>query len=152
MKSKLTLWLAAFLFSGLSLFAQDYSESELQSMFMSYLENEGITGWVDSDGDVQFKYNDHNYYIGVPGSDQEFIRVVLFNFWEVESNTEAIQVAFACDAVNREMKVAKAYTTSNDKVQIACELFLRRPQHLEPILKRCIDSIESSIDKFVEEM
>lgn len=131
--------------------AQDWSESDLQELYMKFLEKEGIEGWIDSDGDVQFEYNDRSYFIEVNEDDNEFFRVVLFNIWPIESQTEAIQVALACDAVNREMKVAKAYTT-NDNVWIACELFVGNPSNFKPVFLRCLSSIESGVDTFVGEM
>lgn len=146
-----SLFAALLLLGSTVVFAQDYSESELQNMYMDFLKDEGIEGWVDSDGDVQFEYNERNYFIEVNENDNEFFRVVLFNIWPIESNSEAVQVAFACDAVNREMKVAKAYTTS-DNVWIACELFVGRPEHFKPVFMRCLSSIDSGVDKFVEEM
>ncbi len=132
-------------------FAQDWSESELQNMYVDFLKDEGMEPWIDDDGDVQFSYNDHTYFVEVNEEDNEFARIVLFNIWPIESQTEAVQVAFACDAVNRSMKVAKAYTT-DDNVWIATELFLVRPDQIKPVFMRCLDVIEQSIDTFVGEM
>lgn len=141
----------ALTFSSFVTSAQSWSESELQSMYMDFLEDQGIDGWIDSDGDVQFEYNDRNYFVEVNEDDNEFFRVVLFNIWPIESNSEAVQVAFACDAVNREMKVAKAYT-SNDNVWIACELFVGNPRDFKPVFMRCLESIDSGVETFVENM
>ena len=131
--------------------AQDWSESELQEMYMDFLADEGIEGWIDSDGDVQFEYNGRNYFVEVNEGDQEFFRVVLFNIWPIESNSEAVQVAFACDAVNRELKVVKAYTQS-DNVWIACEMFVGKPDAFKKVFSRCLNVIEDGIDTFVGEM
>ncbi len=142
----------AFSFTTVVAFGQsDWTESELQEMYLEFLSDEGIEGWIDSDGDVQFTYNEHNYFIEVNEVDQEFFRVVLFNIWPIESNSEAVQVSFACDAVNRERKVVKAYT-SNDNVWMACELFVGRPDSFKPIFMRCLRTIEDGIDTFVSEM
>lgn len=131
--------------------AQDWSESELQEMYMDFLSDNGMEGWIDSDGDVQFDYNDRTYFIEVNEGDNEFFRVVLYNIWPIESNSEAVEVAFACDAVNREMKVTKAYTT-NDNVWLACELFVGRPEAFKPVFMRCLEVIEQGVDTFVENM
>ncbi len=131
--------------------AQNYSEQELQEIFLDALTDIGVEGYVDSDGDVQFEYSGHNYYIGVDESDQEFVNVVLFNVWPIESNSEAVEVVFACDAVNRQAKVAKAYT-NNDNVWIAAELFLGSPRDMAELLERCLEAVEAGLDIFVENM
>ncbi|GGH77641.1 MAG: hypothetical protein EP346_12200 [Bacteroidetes bacterium] len=131
--------------------AQNWSESRLQEMYLGYLEDQGIEGWIDSDGDVQFTYNDRNYFVEVNEDDNEFFRVVLFNIWPIESQSEAVQVAFAVDEVNRQAKVAKAYT-QNDNVWIACELFVGHPEDFKPVFDRCLTAIDAAIDTFVAEM
>lgn len=144
------LFVIAFTLFGFVASAQ-YTESELQEMYLDHLSEQGIEGFIDSDGDVQFEYNERNYFIDVSEGDQEFFRVVLWNIWPIESNSEAVQVAFACDAVNREMKVAKAYTLE-DNVWIACELFVGSPRDFKAVFNRCMDAIERGLDIFVEEM
>ena len=121
--------------------AQDWSEERLQNMYMDFLSDEGIEGWVDSDGDVQFEYDDRNYFIEVNEDDNEFFRVVLFNIWPIESNSESVEAAFACNEVNTQMKVTKAYIT-NDNVWIACELFVGRPDQFKPVFTRCLKVID----------
>lgn len=131
--------------------AQNWSESRLQEMYLEFLEDKGIEGWVDSDGDIQFSYNDRSYFVEVNEDDNEFFRVVLWNIWPIESQSEAVQVAFAVDEVNRVAKVAKAYTT-NDNVWIACELFVGHPEDFKPVFQRCLDSIDTAVDTFVGAM
>ena len=132
--------------------AQSWSESELQEMYMKFLSDEGIDdAFIDSDGDVQFTFSGHNMYIEVNEDDNEFFRVVAFNLWPIESQTEAVQVAFAVDAVNRERFVAKAYTL-DDNVWIACEAFFGRPEQFKPVFMRMLREIERGIDVFVENM
>lgn len=131
--------------------AQAQTESQLQENFLAFLDDQGMEGWVDSDGDVQFEYNDRNYFIEVNEGDPEFFRLVLFNIWPIESQTEAVQVAFAVDAVNRQMKVIKAYTT-NDNVWIAMEVFLADINDYKYFFMRGLDVIDNAVETFVEEM
>lgn len=150
MKIKFAFFTLLFLFTTTLVSAQ-YSESELQDTFMSMLADHGIEGWIDSDGDVQFTYNDRNYFVEVNEDDPEFYRVVLFNIWPIESNSEAVEVAFAVDAVNRDQKVAKAYTI-DDNVWIGVELFIENPGQAKAVFQRSLDVIESSVDVFVSNM
>ncbi|MEL6658818.1 MAG: YbjN domain-containing protein [Bacteroidota bacterium] len=128
-----------------------WTESQLQKMYLDYLETKGITGSVDSDGDVAFNYEDHSYFIEVNEGDNEFFRVVLPNIWPIESVQEGLQVVQACDAVNRSMKCTKAYVT-NDDVWIAVELFLGSPDDFKSVFDRCMQAIERGLETFVEEM
>ncbi len=128
------------------------TESELQQKFLTFLDRGmDIEGWVDEDGDVQFEYNEKTYFIEVNESDPEFFRLVLFNIWPIESVSEQAQVYAAVDAVNRQQKVIKAYTT-NDNVWIAMEVFLNDIDDYEAFLERGLKVIESGVEIFVEEM
>lgn len=131
--------------------AQNWTESKLQKLYTGYLSDMDLNNWVDDDGDVQFEYNDHTYFIDVSESDPEFFRVVLFNIWPIESISENVQVLMAVDAVNRQQKVCKAYTI-NDNVWIATELFVADPADFKPVFQRSLDVIESSVEVFVENM
>ena len=138
-------------FSALS---QDWSESRLQNMYISFLEDLG--GYesvrVDSDGDVQFEYNDRNYFIEVNENDNEFFRVVLFNLWPIESTSEHAQALDAVNAVNKEMKVVKAYVTDSDNVWIASEIFVGYPDNFKAIFSRMMNVMDDAVDTFVEKM
>lgn len=129
----------------------DWTESEIQQMYLDFLAGEGIEGWIDSDGDIQFEYGGNGYFMEVNEDDIEFFRIVLWNIWPIESSSEAVTAAFAVDAVNRERKVTKAYTL-NDNVWIATELFLSSPDDFKPLFQRCMEEIEMGLDVFIENM
>jgi hypothetical protein len=143
------LALAMLLIPG-SLSAQ--SESQLQQKYIKFLNNEmDLTGTVDGDGDVQFTYEDHTYFIEVNEEDPEFFRLVIANIWPIESISEQAQVLEAVDAVNRQLKVVKAYTT-NDNVWIAMEVFLEDVDDYEAFFGRGLNILGQAIDLFVEKM
>lgn len=128
-----------------------WSESKLQTMYIDFLEGEGLEGTIDRDGDVQFSYSDRTYFIEVNEDDNEFFRVVLPNIWPIESVQEGLQVVQACDEVNRTMKCTKAYVT-NDDVWIAVELFVGSPDDFKSVFTRCLSAIEQGLETFVDEM
>lgn len=136
---------------GLTVSAQ-MTESEIQEMYMVYLDNElDLDPWIDSDGDVQFEYNNHAYFLEVNEDDQQFFRIVMFNIWPIESETERVEVLYACDAVNRELKVVKAHLI-NDNAWLACEMYLPAPSDFESVMERSLNSIEDAVNTFVENM
>ena len=142
--------LLALLFSASAAQAQ-WSESKLQDLYQDYLKGRGIESRIDSDGDIQFDYEDSLYFIEVNEDDPEFFRVVMPNIWPIESEKERIQVIKACDIVNRNMKCTKANTVSDD-VWVSVELFVGRPDSFKEVFDRCIAAIDSGIATFVEEM
>lgn len=146
-----TLTFLSVLFFTSTIQAQQWSESKLQTMYLDFLDGEGMEGSIDADGDVQFRYNDRTYFIEVNEEDNEFFRVVLPNIWPIESVQEGLEVVQACDEVNRSMKCTKAYVT-NDDVWIAVELFLGNPDDFKGVFDRCLSAIEQGLETFVEEM
>lgn len=127
------------------------TEVEIQAMYMEYLDSEGIESFIDSDGDVRFEYNNHNYFLEVNEEDQEFFRVVLFNMWAIESEEERVRAHAACNTVCRDLKVVKAYIL-NDNTWMACELYLKDPSDFSEVFFRCVRTIEDGVDAFVAEM
>ena len=151
---RVAIFFTLTLLMSFSAAAQDWSESELQEMYMSYLND--LSGYenirIDSDGDIQFKKNDRNYFIEVNEGDNEFFRVVMFNIWPIESTSEHVQALDAVNEVNKELKVVKAYVTNDDNIWIASELFVGRPDNFKPIFERMIKVMDDAVDTFVETM
>jgi len=107
--------------------------------------------FVDSDGDVQFTYGENDYYIGINEGDQEFVRVVLWNLYSVDTASDAFQAIYAASVVTRDRKVVKAYV-SGDEVIIAAELFVGDPQHIAPVFERVLDEIDTAATVFWSNM
>lgn len=131
--------------------SQSYTERQLQDMFMDMLEDRDIEGWIDADGDIQFEHGDYTMFIEINEEDNEFFRVVLPNIWPIESDSEEVMVAFACNAVNSTKKTVKAYITQ-DNVWIAIELFVKDQKNIEPIFDRSVDVIYEAVEMFVDNM
>jgi len=137
--------------AGVDAFAQR-SKSELQKIYMDLAMDVGLQdAFVDSDGDVQFTYGENDYYIGINEGDQEFVRVVLWNLYSVDTASDAFQAIYAASVVTRDRKVVKAYV-SGDEVIIAAELFVGDPQHIAPVFERVLDEIDTAATVFWSNM
>ena len=145
------LGLTALLFGLCVSSLQAQSNEVLQKAHLSFLEQKGIDGWIDSDGDIQFKYHDRTYFIEVDESDTEFFRVVLANIWPIESEIERMQVLEAVDYANTEIKVAKAFLV-RDNVWVSVEVFVEEPGDYEAFFDRSLSVIELGVEHFVEKM
>jgi len=142
----------ALFFFGTLTYGQYMSQSEKQDFYIGLLEGQGIKGSIDSDGDVQFIYNEHEYFIGTSSDDQQFVNIVLFNLWEIESDEERRSALFACSTVSEKIKVVKAYIVDNN-VWFAYEFLIPNLKDLDAkYFKKIIGLIEDASATFVDEM
>ncbi len=153
MKKAIYTWcfLSAIFLSSLSAIGQSYDESELQEAYMNALQREDIASWIDSDGDVRFEYNGHDYYISVDEEQSDRLRIVLMEVWPIESHIEAVEAAFACNEVNLELTTVKAFTR-NDHVEIACESWMKTPREASNVIMSSIEAMEEGVRIFVNHM
>jgi hypothetical protein len=127
------------------------SRAELQTMYLNILEKKDLEGWIDSDGDVQFKYEDHTYFLEVDEEDPAFFRLVMANIWSIESEMERIQVVKAIDVANAKVKVAKMFQV-RDNVWVSVEGFQREVGDCEAYFERSLSVIDLAINYFSEAM
>jgi hypothetical protein len=127
------------------------SAATLQKLYTDYLTREGYRPEIDKDGDVQFRREGRVYFIIVGEEDPRFFRVVLPNFWKIESDTERAKVLMAADASNAKTKVCKIHTVSGN-TWASVELFVDRPEDFQPVFMRAMQSIEIGVRNFVEKM
>jgi hypothetical protein len=148
---KISLVLLAFasIFFSQTLSAQ--TMEEMQMMYLSVLEKNELTGTIDGDGDVQFKYDNFTYFIDVDEDDPEYFGLVLANIWPIESELERLQVLKAADMVNASKKVAKVYI-NNDNVWITYEDIQKDVGDFEAYFERSLQIISQSVSMFRENM
>jgi len=127
------------------------TRESLQQKYVSFLSKKGYFSKIDGDGDVQFQHDGKTYFIEVNEYDTTFFRIVCPNIWSIDSESERAKVLHACDVVNKEGKVTKAYTT-NDDVWIGTEVFCATTDDYEVYFDRCLKVLKSGIETFVEEM
>lgn len=143
--------LFTLLFCGLSFQSFAQSTNQLQIRYLEFLESQEIEGKIDSDGDIQFKYEERSYFIEVDATDTEFFRLVLPNIWPIESEKERIQVLRAMDFTNNQVKVGKIYTVK-DNVWVGIEVFRDDIDDYEEYFERSLQVIDRCVDYFVEKM
>jgi len=119
---------------------------------MDALKEEGFAAHLDDDGDVVLKYEGLSYIYIFEDDDGRYIRCVLPNIWNLESDAEIEKAYKACSYASREIKVAKAYVTKKNNVWIAAEMFFPDIKSLLPILMRPVSAVQSCANKFAEFM
>ena len=130
---------------------QRRTREELQRLYIAALEKEGYRAECDDDGDVRFRHEGHSFFLEVREDDPMFFRVVLPNFWDVDSPEERARVIDASNLATGETKVAKVFLV-RDNTWAACELFIPAQEDFVPILQRCLLAIRSAVNIFTDHM
>ncbi|MBO6659932.1 MAG: hypothetical protein JJ862_03495 [Roseivirga sp.] len=142
------------LFLGLlfcTFMAQGQSEDvqkELQNRYLGYLIREGYDPEIDADGDVEFTYNDNNYYLTIDESEKEFFRIARIARLELTEESDINRVKIICHDITKEKKVTKVYWFNNN-IWVSSELLFSDSDGFEGIFERAMELTEKSFDEFV---
>jgi len=122
-------------------------------LYMDYLTAEGYRPYVDEDGDVIFKSEGLTYIIIIDANDEEYFRLVLPNFWGIESGEELVRALYAANHATQTTKVAKVYVRSDGKnTWAAIEMFIRPPENFKLVFSRAMSALKTAVDDFVSTM
>lgn len=116
-----------------------------------YLLAEGFNAHFQSDGNIAFYYEDYLYQLCFDARDPEFGHLVLPLCWKVSDSPLLNDVLECVDLVNRSLKVAKAYTRS-DQVSFAIEIWLGDQADWSRYLQRALRILDYARAKFSEHM
>lgn len=123
----------------------------LQRSYLSYLQASGYEAYIDRDGDVQFQAGKLAFFLSVDPQDPLFFRLVLPNFWPIESEAEYDRAQQACNQTNRQVKSAKLYL-QNSNVWLTVENFMTDPDDFRSYFDRCMAAAQLSLNTFRLEM
>lgn len=122
-----------------------------QERYLAWANTMGYSARIDSDGDVEFRYENWFVYLEVNDEDPGYFRVFLPNLWRIDNADTAYLAMEACLRIAAETKVIKAYLV-NDSVWISAELFLKNPQDFADLLPRCLRAMELGVEILRESM
>lgn len=120
-------------------------------MYFEFLKEEGYVPRYDNDGDIIFKVEGLSYLLFASEDDDEYFRLALPFFWEIESEEERGRVLAAATRVNAEVKVVKVYTV-DDNTWASIELLFGSPEHFKPVFGRAIRVLRHGVERFSEIM
>lgn len=112
-------------------------------LHFDFLVSEGYRPERDEDGDLRFRHEGRTLFLFRYEKDPEYFRVALPGAWECESPEEEARALQAVNAVNRDLKVAKAVLVDG-VVWISVEGFFDPPDSFRPVFTRCLDAIGSA--------
>jgi hypothetical protein len=156
MKMKKILGAVCLLVLSVPLFA-DMSKEELQKMYLDYLKSRNIQASVDSDGDIEFRYegahfNEMTFWIGVDEKDQQHFRIFKADLYTFKNEAEKRKAPIAAANASRRADVAKIYISSNGKVNASSSAFLVTPQDFKTVFVRLMRELDSVMLYFLDEL
>jgi len=129
------------------------SKKERARVYMDFLAEEGYRPYMDEDGDVVFKSEGLTYVIITEEEDEEFVSLVLPNFWSIDSEKELARALKAANEVNRSIKAVKVYVRKDGKNTIAAvEMFVKTPESFNLVFERSLRALKGAVARFAELM
>jgi hypothetical protein len=117
-----------------------------------YLEAEGYRPKYDEDGDLILKVEGKTIFIDKSSGDEPFIRIMIPNIWEIESEAERLKAYRCASEVTMGIKSAKAYVNTHDNVHIAFESFYPNADAFCEVFPRCLSVTLGAFTDFREAM
>lgn len=100
---------------------------------------------------ISFKYEGDTYVVEEDEYDEKFVRIILPNFWEIESAEERQRVLEVGQEITRRIKCSKVFPVE-DQVWASIELFLPDESSFGAVLDRCMSSLSGAVMAFVKKM
>ena len=127
------------------------TKEERVEMYREFLAEEGYVPKIHGDGDVVFKYEGGLFFISTDEDDEELFRLVVPNFWAIESEAEREKAAKAALEATKRTKVAKVYLTKDD-TEAVIEMFCSPPEAFKAVFGRSLSALRACVKIFREEM
>jgi hypothetical protein len=151
--SKMVVCLTALSIVVIGNVPAQYSRTELQKMYMSYLTAEGYAPSIDSDGDVAFKREGRPFWIEVNEEDLEYFRIGYLANYSLDYEYEEFQFPIAINYATRSTKVAKVYSLDDGgRFMISAEIYLVRPEDFKFVFNRMVNAINRARENFLSKM
>ena len=145
------LMLAAYVFA-------DMSREELQQMYVAYFRSQNIPAHIDSDGDIEFRYegeyfNAMTFWIIVDEADQQYFQIVKPSLYSLDTEAEIFLAPIAASAATRRANVAKIYlSSSGDNVIASVGTFLANPGDFRAIFPKLMREMDIAMAEFLNRM
>jgi len=139
--------------SSNSLKEEPVSKRERARIYRDFLAAEGYRPYIDEDGDVVFKSEGLTFVIITEEGDEEFVSLVLPNFWSIDSKEELARALMAANEMNRTAKVVKIFVRGDGKNTIAAvEMFVKSPEDFNQVFERSLRALKGAVTRFAELM
>jgi|CXWL01.1.fsa_nt_gi hypothetical protein len=111
------------------------------------LSKRGYNPQIDENNDLIFRHEGWVYIVQVYEDDPLSFRIMLPNFWLIESEAERKSANHTAQDVTYRVKVAKVFLVK-DQVWISVELFLSSEEGFITVLDRCMSTLSGAANLF----
>ena len=122
-----------------------------KKLFMRFLREDGFRPKIDEDDDIVFKFEGKTHYIETNESDESYFRLILPNFWQIDTPEEESHALVVMSEVNAEIKVAKIYQRK-DSIHATVEMFIDPMEGFKQVFPRCLGCIQAAVAAFRKKM
>ncbi|MDR0488001.1 MAG: hypothetical protein LBG99_01105 [Propionibacteriaceae bacterium] len=126
-------------------------KTQLQALYLDYLRAEGYQGEVDSDGDIEFKYQGYTFFIDVDSDDEQFFKVFGLFGWEFDDQAEKTKAYQVANELTKEYKVGKLIIRDKG-IAVATEIFTAKPEDFKTCFGRLMSILGGLAQEFSERM
>lgn len=118
-----------------------------KSRIKEILSQSGYSPTKDENNDLVFRFDGWFYIVQVYEEDPFSIRILLPNFWLIESDAERTSAINTAIDVTYRVKVAKVLLVK-DQIWISVELFLPSEQAFSVVIERCMSTLSGAAELF----
>lgn len=115
----------------------------------NWLRAQGFRSSVDSDGDLNFRYEGVPMFCSNDDNDPLFLRIFLPGIYTVKGDRE--KVLEAISTINREFKAVKAFLVE-DHLWISLEMYVDSTPDIDDFIERCLDILVASVKRIGAEI
>ena len=126
--------------------------NSIAKLCLNYLKEEGYAPKLTERNDVVFKAEGKTFIVSTDDNDEQFLRLLLPNFYEIESDTEMNKAFRVANKINRSVKVGKVMIMDDNHVWAFAEQFIDSSPDLDDFFNRTIKVVRKAADDFASEM
>ena len=118
----------------------------------NFLRSEGYLPQINQVDDIIFKAEGNTFIVMIDENDEQFLNLILPNFYQIEGNLELNKAFRVANIVNQNVKVGKIIISNNKHVWAIAEQFIDSTPDLEDFFKRTIRAVLRAAEDFQSKM
>jgi hypothetical protein len=126
---------------------EDMDFKDLQQFYINFMKEEGFVTKIDEQGDIAFKYQGDDFFLGLEEDDETFFRLGWLSAWGSESDEEKLLLLIAASKTNAEMKFTKTFILNEDVIFVTTDMLVDI-KNFKVDIKRLLDAIVSTVETF----
>jgi hypothetical protein len=119
-------------------------------IYLDFLTEQGFAPKMNND-DIIFKFEGQTYIISIDSNDDNYFRLILPNFWEVENDKDMNHALRVCNEVNSSIKGANTIIVNNN-VWATAECFTENNPNPNDFFIRTLRTVKDASKRYTKKM